>query len=42
MLLDPGLKLTLRPMGYPRFYEMYRNAIKRSTSPPTSPTSPGA
>jgi ribonucleoside-diphosphate reductase beta chain len=30
MLLDPGLKLTLRPMGYPRFYEMYRNAIKNT------------
>lgn len=30
MLLDPGLKLTLRPMAYPRFYEMYRNAIKNT------------
>jgi ribonucleoside-diphosphate reductase beta chain len=29
-LLDPGLKLTLRPMAYPRFYEMYRRAIKNS------------
>ncbi len=30
MLLDPGLKLTLRPMGYPLFYEMYRDAIKNT------------
>jgi ribonucleoside-diphosphate reductase beta chain len=30
MLLDPGLNLTLRPMGYPRFYEMYRQAIKNT------------
>ena len=30
MLLDPGLNLTLRPMAYPRFYEMYRNAIKNT------------
>ena len=30
MLLDPGLNLTLRPMGYPLFYEMYRNAIRNS------------
>jgi ribonucleoside-diphosphate reductase beta chain len=29
-LLDPGLRLTLRPMAYPRFYEMYRNGIKNS------------
>ena len=27
-LLDPGLNLTLRPMAYPRFFEMYRAAIK--------------
>jgi ribonucleoside-diphosphate reductase beta chain len=27
MLLDPGFNLTLRPMRYPVFYEMYRNAI---------------
>ena len=26
-LLDPGLCLTLRPMYYPAFYEMYRDAI---------------
>ncbi len=26
MLLDPGLNLTLRPMRYPVFYEMYRDA----------------
>src|SRR5919206_1910470 len=30
MLLDPGLDLTLRPMAYPRFYEMYRKAIKNT------------
>lgn len=29
-LLDPGLCLTLRPMTYPRFYEMYRAAIKNT------------
>ena len=28
MLLDPGFELTLRPMRYPDFYEMYSNAIK--------------
>jgi ribonucleoside-diphosphate reductase beta chain len=31
-LLDPGLCLTLRPMAYPRFYEMYRDAIKNTWS----------
>ncbi len=30
MLLDPGLNLTLRPMGYPDFYEMYRQAIRNT------------
>ncbi len=30
MLLDPGLNLTLRPMKYPLFYEMYRNSIKNT------------
>jgi ribonucleoside-diphosphate reductase beta chain len=30
MLLDPGLNLTLRPMAYPQFFEMYRNAIKNT------------
>ncbi len=30
MLLDPGFDLTLRPMKYPLFYEMYRNAIKNT------------
>jgi ribonucleoside-diphosphate reductase beta chain len=30
MLLDPGMDLTLRPMRYPVFYEMYRNAIKNT------------
>ena len=29
-MLDPGFELTLRPMRYPDFYEMYRNAIKNS------------
>ena len=32
MLLDPGLDLTLRPMRYPAFYEMYKNAIKNTWS----------
>jgi ribonucleoside-diphosphate reductase beta chain len=30
MLLDPGLELTLRPMRYPKFFEMYKNAIKNT------------
>jgi ribonucleoside-diphosphate reductase beta chain len=30
MLLDPGFNLTLRPMRYPAFYEMYRNSIKNT------------
>ncbi len=30
MLLDPGFDLTLRPMKYPDFYEMYRNSIKNT------------
>jgi ribonucleotide reductase beta subunit family protein with ferritin-like domain len=30
MLLDAGFNLTLRPMKYPEFYEMYRNAIKNT------------
>lgn len=29
-LLDPGFELTLRPMRYPQFYEMYRNAIRNT------------
>ena len=29
-LLDPGFELTLRPMRYPQFYEMYRNAMRNS------------
>ena len=29
-LLDPGLCLTLRPMAYPAFFEMYRSAIKNT------------
>lgn len=27
MILDPGYKLTLRPMKYPQFYDMYKDAI---------------
>ena len=27
-ILDPGFDLTLRPMRYPEFFEMYRDAIK--------------
>jgi ribonucleoside-diphosphate reductase beta chain len=30
MILDPGFNLTLRPMKYPAFYELYRNAIKNT------------
>jgi ribonucleoside-diphosphate reductase beta chain len=30
MLLDPGLDLTLRPMKYPRFFDMYKAAIKNT------------
>lgn len=30
MLLEPGFDLTLRPMKYPDFYEMYKNAIKNT------------
>jgi len=29
-ILDAGFELTLRPMRYPEFYEMYRNAIKNT------------
>ena len=29
-LLDPGFNLTLRPMQYPQFYEMYRDAIRNT------------
>jgi ribonucleoside-diphosphate reductase beta chain len=31
-LLDPGFSLTLRPMRYPKFYDMYRAAIKNTWS----------
>ncbi len=31
-LLDPGFNLTLRPMQYPKFYDMYRSAIKNTWS----------
>jgi len=30
MLLNPGFELTLRPMKYPVFFEMYKNAIKNT------------
>lgn len=30
MILDPGHDLTLRPMRYPKFYEMYRDAIRNT------------
>jgi ribonucleoside-diphosphate reductase beta chain len=30
MLLDPGMDLTLRPMRYPGFFEMYKAAIKNT------------
>lgn len=30
LLLDPGMSLTLRPMRYPVFFEMYRAAIKNT------------
>lgn len=30
MLLDNKLNLTLRPMLYPKFYDMYKNAIKNT------------
>jgi ribonucleoside-diphosphate reductase beta chain len=30
MLLDPGMSLTLRPMKYPMFFEMYKNGIRNT------------
>ncbi len=30
MILDPGFNLTLRPMKYPAFFEMFRTAIKNT------------
>jgi ribonucleoside-diphosphate reductase beta chain len=30
MILDPGFNLTLRPMKYPVFFEMYKTAIKNT------------
>jgi ribonucleoside-diphosphate reductase beta chain len=30
MILDPGLELTLRPMKYPVFFEMYKAGIKNT------------
>ncbi len=32
MILAPGFNLTLRPMKYPIFYEMYKNGIKNTWS----------
>ena len=29
-ILDPGFDLTLRPMRYPVFYEMYKAALKNT------------
>lgn len=29
-LLEPGMSLTLRPMRYPQFFEMYKGAIKNT------------
>ena len=34
-LLDPGSCLSLRPLKYPVFYDMYRNAV-RNTRPTTT------
>ena len=31
-LLDPGFHLTLRPMRYPAFYDMYKDALKNTWS----------
>jgi ribonucleoside-diphosphate reductase beta chain len=31
-ILDPGFALTLRPMRYPQFYDMYRDAISNTWS----------
>jgi ribonucleoside-diphosphate reductase beta chain len=30
MLLNPGFELTLRPMRYPEFFDMYKDAIKNT------------
>ena len=30
MILDPGFNLTLRPMKYPVFFEMFKTAIKNT------------
>lgn len=30
MILNPGFDLTLRPMKYPQFFEMYKSAIKNT------------
>src|SRR5580704_4032514 len=31
-ILDPGFELTLRPMRYPQFYDMYKDAIANTWS----------
>jgi ribonucleoside-diphosphate reductase beta chain len=30
MILDPGVNLTLRPMQYPEFFDMYRDAVRNT------------
>lgn len=30
MILEPGINLTLRPMKYPEFYDMFRDSIKNT------------
>lgn len=30
MILDPGMSLTLRPMRYPKFYDMYRASLRNT------------
>mgnify|MGYP003393964375 CR=1 FL=1 len=32
MILDPGFNLTLRPMKYPEFFELYKSALKNTWS----------
>ena len=33
-ILDPGFDLTLRPMRYPEFYEMYRDCLLYTSPSP--------
>ena len=40
MILDPGLDLTLRPMRYPAFYEMYKNEIRNTWTVDEGPCPP--